>query len=92
MTRTPSNIGRRPFEAELQPGRHVWISDGVEGYARPLGEGETWKEAMTEFAATSEGWERLEGESDESLARRIVDQVCVYRDGVCLSTRLIREE
>lgn len=47
-------VSGNQFEAEAPAGRHVWASDGVYGYARPMAEGETVEQAVADFETTGE--------------------------------------
>ena len=60
-------VGGNQFEEEVVelPGRHIWVSDGVMGYSRPLAEGETAEEAGADF--------ELRGET--------VEEYRLYQDG-----------
>lgn len=66
------------FDAADTVGRHIWISDGTLGFARPLVDGETPEQAQADFCRA---YERQEGESDEEFEGRIVDEVRVVIDG-----------
>ena len=60
-------VGGNQFaeEAAGLSGRHIWVSDGVMGYSRPLAEGETVEEAGADF--------ELRGET--------VEEYRLYQDG-----------
>lgn len=42
------------FESASPAGRHIWVSDGVHGYARPLADGETAEQAVADFESAGE--------------------------------------
>ncbi len=57
MTTTKSEwrqVSGNQFEAEALAGRHIWVSDGVYGYARPMAEAETVEQAVADFEAAGE--------------------------------------
>jgi hypothetical protein len=57
MTTTKSEwrqVGGNQFDSEALAGRHIWVSDGVNGYARPMTEGETAEQAVADFEAAGE--------------------------------------
>lgn len=47
-------ISGQQFENEAPAGRHIWISDGVLGFTRPLAEAETIERAVTDFESAGE--------------------------------------
>lgn len=47
-------VGGNQFEEEAPAGRHIWVSDGVYGYARNMAEGETVEQAIADFESAGE--------------------------------------
>ena len=79
-------VGGNQFEDEVATmsdgptSRHIWFSDGTLGYARPLADGETARQAQADFCRAYAD-QRQNGESDEDFEARIVEEVRVYEDG-----------
>jgi hypothetical protein len=58
-------VSRLEFTEEVPTGAHVWISDGIHGFTKPLAEGETLTQAVEDFEKAGEP----------------ADEIIVYKNG-----------